>query len=58
MSETIIVKVDNKNAKLTKKIFLDKTTSKVYEFNKKHGMTTQELKEAILFVLDASQVPV
>jgi len=38
---------------MNKKIPLDELTFKIYDFNKKHGMSDRELKEAILSVLNS-----
>jgi len=36
---------------------LDEDTARIYDFNKRKGMTDAELRIAILSVLDASEVP-
>jgi len=38
---------------MNSKIVLDEETSKIYDFNKKHGMSDRELKETILLVLNS-----
>lgn len=40
-----------------RKIIVDKQVRRIYEFNKRKGMTDEDLKKAMLTVLGISQAP-